>query len=850
MIRHRFFIFCCFASQILAHQSFSQTVPTALTAQMVSNSGFEAVWLPASGITHYQLEVSVNSDFTQSKIFTANANDIPLGQTLFGPDGHIAQSNGAIWYTVAQLSASTTYYYRVGSLSNGVVTSYSEVIEVITSVNPSQVAPLNWVHTVAAAGGLAEVQSMIGDDDGNIYAAGHFVNDLIVGTKTLVNHGGHDMFIMKLNADGNVIWVESIGGSGDDGEASLAIDSSGLYMTAIFRNTIDVDPGEGVASLSDMGTHDGDGFCVKFKLSDGALIWANQLVDAYTWAPSSIGLDKSGVYISGYFFGSSNLGTSSSQFTSNGENDIFFGKYDLTNGSALWVNAVGGPHFDGARSQDVGPDGLFVAGFFNGDGDWNTGTINGTVDFDPGTGDSDLSPGGGFFAKYSLANGSLIFAKGFTGTSDFMCNTWTVDVNKSDVYVSGNFHGTINFGSTPDFQKTANDIGAFIGSYNSADGNANWVKNLQTVHFIQPRKLLADNAGFYLSGAFGQSVNFDPAGSDAGLRTSLIGYDNFMARYKPDGTFDWVKTLYVVSIAPAARTSDGYFLGGTFWNQLNFDPYQGNSNYSPAGNDMFIAKYTAVSPPFTPKALDFSNSDTASFVASWKSVAGATAYSLDLSTDNFDSFVSGYKEVTVETTSKKISGLDRGVTYFYRVRATNSFGASDNSGVVKAITKCADKPSIGIDRTDPLHATLTSSSSSGNQWFLNGMAITDATNRTLSVTKEGSYTVQVTVSNCKTEMSESQIVVVTGIERNTASQQGIEVFPNPAGDMAFISLERLTASEPAAIEVFDMMGKNLKSIEAMGGSIVPLDLSNHSQGIYLIRAVQAGKAYHFKLVKP
>jgi hypothetical protein len=329
----------------------------------------------------------------------------------------------------------------------------------------------------------------------------------------LTSNGGHDIFIVKLASDKSVLWAESIGGPGDDGEASLAVDSSGLYLVANFRGTMDVDPGTGVQSLTNAGTNEIDGFYAKFKLSDGGLIWAHSLVDAFPWSPSSIGLDESGVYISGYFFGSSDLGTGTSQFISNGENDVFFGKYDLTQGKSIWVKAVGGSHFDGARALKVGNDGVFVTGFFNGDGDWNTGTINGTVDFDPGAGSKDLSPGGGFFAKYSRVDGQLIFAKGFTGSSNIMCNPWTIDVNDSIVYVAGNFHGVVDFGASSTFQQTAEDIGAFIATYKSSDGSAIWVKSIQTVHFIHPRKIIADNAGFYLSGGFGQSVYFDREGS-------------------------------------------------------------------------------------------------------------------------------------------------------------------------------------------------------------------------------------------------------------------------------------------------------------------------------------------------
>src|SRR5206468_4851413 len=59
--------------------------------------------------------------------------------------------------------------------------------------------------------------------------------------------------------------------------------------------------------------------------------------------------------------------------------------------------------------------------------------------------------------------------------------------------------------------------------------------------------------------------------------------------------------------------------------------------------------------------------------------------------------------------------------------------------------------------------TLSSSSASGNQWFLNGAAISGATNATYSANASGSYTVQVTSSGCPSTMSAATNVTVNPI---------------------------------------------------------------------------------------
>ena len=77
-----------------------------------------------------------------------------------------------------------------------------------------------------------------------------------------------------------------------------------------------------------------------------------------------------------------------------------------------------------------------------------------------------------------------------------------------------------------------------------------------------------------------------------------------------------------------------------------------------------------------------------SFLANWNVVRGATGYRLDVSTsDSFENCVSGYLALDVgNITSRIVSGLDPGTTYYYRVRAYDALGASSVSNVMTATT--------------------------------------------------------------------------------------------------------------------------------------------------------------------
>lgn len=93
--------------------------------------------------------------------------------------------------------------------------------------------------------------------------------------------------------------------------------------------------------------------------------------------------------------------------------------------------------------------------------------------------------------------------------------------------------------------------------------------------------------------------------------------------------------------------------------------------------------------PSAPVALAPTNVTSTSFKANWGNVTGAMGYQLDVSDNStFSSFVSGYRNLDVgNVTSRNVTGLNWGRTYYYRVRAYNSGGPSNNSRIIVVTTK-------------------------------------------------------------------------------------------------------------------------------------------------------------------
>lgn len=212
-----------------------------------------------------------------------------------------------------------------------------------------------WAKGVGGSGGDTGVK-IVNDTIGNKYAIGYFDSpSLTFGSTTLINAGVYNMFIVKYDALGNVVWAK--GSSGGIAQSIYYDKNDNLYLTGYFNGSISF----GSIYLVNTGGAGQDMFVVKYDTS-GNVIWAISAADC---EGQNITTDKIGnVYVSGDFLGATiTFGTTT--LSQAGLGDLFVVKYDSL-GNVIWAKSAGGTSTDTGLGISTDSNfNVYVSGWFN-----------------------------------------------------------------------------------------------------------------------------------------------------------------------------------------------------------------------------------------------------------------------------------------------------------------------------------------------------------------------------------------------------------------------------------------------------------------------------------------------------
>jgi hypothetical protein len=186
-----------------------------------------------------------------------------------------------------------------------------------------------------------EVNAIETDAAGNSYILGEFASPSVTfGNTVLTNNGGTDVFLVKLDPSGNVLWAKAIGGTGGEESNALVRDANGDILT--LSNSGSPALSVGSSNLTTAGSQ--DLLIVKYAAS-GNVIWAKTMGGAGADVAYDIAADATNNFaITGRFSGPS-MTDGTGTVTNTGNTALFVIKFNSA-GTYQWSSSWSGSSAD------------------------------------------------------------------------------------------------------------------------------------------------------------------------------------------------------------------------------------------------------------------------------------------------------------------------------------------------------------------------------------------------------------------------------------------------------------------------------------------------------------------------
>ena len=685
----------CLASGASNTITVATTAPVAPTATAPDNftcTSFNANWGAVTGAIHYILDVAANPNFSPN---LTGYDSINVGNVTT--------------YNISGLSSGTTYYYRVRATNGCANSNYSNAILVSTTapVAPTATDANNFTCTSfnanwGAVSGATQYYLDVAFDAGfsNLVTAnGNTYNSFNVGAATTYNVTG-------LTAN-TVYHYRVRAGNGCD--------------TSLASNTITINSSAPVAPTA---TGPDNFTCTSFNANWGAVTGATYyLLDVAAnpnFSPNLTGYDSLNVgnvttyNISGLSSGTTyyyRVRATNGCANSNYSNAIVItttapvaptatdaNNFTCTSFSANWGAVSGATQYFLDVAYDVAFTNIVTANsnIYN---SFNvstattyniTGLAANTIYY------YRVRAGNG--CDTSLASNTITVsstspvAPTATDPNNFSCTSFNANwgaVTGATQYIlevatNANFnpnitaYDTLNVGNVTTYIISSLSSGTYFYRVTATNGCSNSnPSNTITVSSTTPIAPTATEANNFTCTSFnanwgavlGASQYLLEVSTDASFGSTLIGYN--------PRNVGSVTTYNIDSLS----------IGGTYFYRVRATNGCANSNYS----NTITVTTTA---PIAPTATEPNNFTCTSFNANWGAVFGATQYYLDVANNpNFNPKLAGYDSLNVgNVTTYNVLGLQQGVVYYYRVRASNGCSVSLASNTITLSTTSPVSP--------------------------------------------------------------------------------------------------------------------------------------------------------------
>ena len=441
-----------------------------------------------------------------------------------------AAGGASTGYDMATDASGNSYVtgYFGGTFTIGATTLTAAGGDDIFTAKLDPAGALLWLVSGGGTGN-DEGQSLVVDGSGNVFVLGYMNGTCNFGSTSLTSNGAEDIFLVKYDATGAVVWAHNYGSAAMDFGNDLAIDPTGnLYVVGSIGGNATF----GSIPVAPSGLEDALAFMTNGM---GVALWGISAgassSDAYA---DAVAIDGSGnLYMGGSFSGDIIFG--SDTMHANGMSDGFVAKLTSAPGWG-WDVAISGT----GNQERVG--GLACDAS---NAPYITGTFDSTVAF----GVFNLTAGGfsdGFVGKMNAGSGAFTQVKQIGGPSSDMCGGVSLD-GSNNVYVTGTFSSTATFGSGSP-QTSAGGMDAFCAKYAPTSLTTTWVKTGGGPNDETGWGIAASTGGHcWFTGDFNGFANF---GTSISLTGASSTRNAFVAKLSNPVGVKELSEISVLNIAP------------------------------------------------------------------------------------------------------------------------------------------------------------------------------------------------------------------------------------------------------------------------------------------------------------
>ncbi len=406
--------------------------------------------------------------------------------------------------------------------------------------------------------------SVVKGADGSVYVCGNIAGRANFGSLSIQGKGLFDAFVARYSAEGDVLWVKTFGGPGNDKANAITCSGNRIYFSGYYEDSAVF----GGSQLRSAGRSDLFAACLD---ESGQLLWVNQAGGPGADIAYGIAADSAGrSFLTGSYEGFLAAGEDTLR-TNNLLSESFVLAIDQQ-GEFLWRKSFAGTFTNEGTGITASPDGrIGLCGYFSGSLRYDNrglNTPNQSYDI--------------FLLSADAASGNLNWLKQAGGNYEDAAYA-VASAPDGDFLLTGYFAGTAYFDQLSATYNNYNDM--FIARYD-AQGNCLWVRSAGGSGLDLGTSVCSDEEGnAYVTGMFDNSISF------RGYVLQGIDRDVYMASYGIQGNLRWADK------ASGIQTECGMGIACTEGKVAVAGYYLFNAEFPPFtlpiadNNDLFVAQY-------------------------------------------------------------------------------------------------------------------------------------------------------------------------------------------------------------------------------------------------------------------